>query len=87
MIRMERFILTLLICTSLVTALFNVTRREKGDYFVSDSVHNCGEFCQGTCWKSLYHDDVCECDIANYLMTFSTQSHMCESYARVDEGT
>ena len=82
---MEKFILALLICTSqLVTAPFNVTRRENGDYFVcSGSGISCDEFCHGTCWQP-DRDDTCECDVGvNNHGTFSTQSHKCESY---DEG-
>ena len=88
---MERSILALSICTSLVTALFNVTRLENGDYFVwSGHGYDCDKFSHGTCWRYLDRDDACECDtsLLSNQRTFSTLSHRCESftYAGMDEG-
>lgn len=85
---MERIVLPLLICTSLVTATFNVTRREKGDRFVwSGTRISCSSFAQGTAYQWDYNDDICECsDFDNPgRETFSTQSNKCESYAGVDD--
>ena len=90
---MERIIFSLLlIWTSLVTAPFNVTRRENGDRFVwkRSSSHdlNCNAFTKGTAW---YHDGACQCNtndmFGGNLGTFSTENHHCESYTTgVDEG-
>ena len=78
---MERFILLLLICTSLVSAQFNVTRGEKGDTFVwVGSRIDCGTFTGGT--ATWYGNDACEC---NSAWTFSTQTNECVSYANDGE--
>ena len=78
---MEKFILPLWICTSLVTAQFIVTRQEKGDNFVwtgATSLH-CTSFTGGT--ATWYGSNGCEC---NDGWTFSTENNQCSSY--VNEG-
>ena len=78
---MEKLILQLLACASLVTAQFNVTRQETGDKFVWSGLKiDCIVFSKGTAMRS-GNGDACECKDAS---TFSTQSSTCTSYT--DEG-
>ena len=78
---MKRFILALMICTSLVAAQFTVTRREEGDNFVwSSSTVHCNDFTD-THW---YSSDGCEC---NGDLTFSTEIKGCKSYENEGNST
>ena len=78
---MELFVITLLICTDLVTAQFTVTRLEERDNFVwSGASIECDSFTDNTANDN--GPGGCKCENS---LTFSTENTECVSYSNEGE--